>query len=170
MKIFHTDWRQWWVDALLFDALIGNTDRHQDNWGFVFRPDSIRLSPLFDNGTSLGHERLTEKVAQWSNADMDRYIKRGCHHLKWSMDEPTLTKRHLNLLRKALSEWPQTRQTAKQRMDFSEMELAKAFDDLTELDVPVCFSVERRSFMLRLLRRRHELLKELLNEYPATHY
>ena len=29
------EWRQWWVDALLFDALIGNTDRHQDNWGEV---------------------------------------------------------------------------------------------------------------------------------------
>jgi len=171
LKTFQTDWRQWWVDALVFDALIGNTDRHQDNWGFVFHPEKgIRLSPLFDNGTSLGHERLTEKVARWSNADVDRYINKGCHRLKWSLDEQPPVNRHLNLLRKILSEWPQTCQTARQRLDFSETELAEAFDDLTELDVPVCFSLERCSFMLRLLRRRHELLKELLNEYPATHY
>jgi hypothetical protein len=77
------------------------------------------------------------------------------------MDELNPTKGHLNLLRKVLSEWPQTCQTARQRLDFSETELAEAFDDLTALDVPVCFSLERRSFMLRLLRRRHELLKEL---------
>jgi hypothetical protein len=160
-KIFKTDWQQWWVDALLFDALIGNTDRHQDNWGFVFRPDSFRLSPLFDNGTSLGHERLTEKVARWSNIDLDRYINKGYHHLKWSLDEQVPINGHLNLLRKVLSEWPQTCQTAKQRLDFSEKELAETFDDLTALDVPVCFSLERRSFILRLLRRRHELLKEL---------
>ena len=40
------EWRQWWVDALLFDALIGNTDRHQDNWGFIF-----------------GHGRIGQKIS-----------------------------------------------------------------------------------------------------------
>lgn len=57
-KRLDTDWRQWWLDALTFDALIGNTDRHQDNWGLVFelRSGRIRLSPLFDNGTAMGHE------------------------------------------------------------------------------------------------------------------
>ena len=103
-KLFHTDWRQWWVDALLFDALIGNTDRHQDNWGFVFRPDCFRLSPLFDNGTSLGHERLIDKVERWSDSDINRYIGKGSHHLKWSMDEQPPINGHLNLLRKVLSE------------------------------------------------------------------
>lgn len=35
-QLLEPGWRQWWVNALLFDALIGNTDRHQDNWGFIF--------------------------------------------------------------------------------------------------------------------------------------
>ena len=30
-------WRQRWAEALLFDALIGNSDRHQDNWGLISR-------------------------------------------------------------------------------------------------------------------------------------
>jgi hypothetical protein len=53
-----------WAKALTFDALIGNTDRHQDNWGIIITrqteaPNKIkkmRISPVFDNGTSMGHE------------------------------------------------------------------------------------------------------------------
>ena len=66
------DWIQWLYDMLLFDALIGNSDRHQENWGFVFVPESAPgitppkvkgyLAPYFDNGTSLGHERYVERM------------------------------------------------------------------------------------------------------------
>ena len=50
---------------LLFDALIGNSDRHHSNWGItetkgylsvkkdVFPVNAMRLSPLYDNGSSL---------------------------------------------------------------------------------------------------------------------
>lgn len=45
---------------LIFDFIIGNNDRHQNNWGFIFKikqyklPEiKIRFSPLYDNGSSL---------------------------------------------------------------------------------------------------------------------
>lgn len=39
----------------VFDCLIGNTDRHHSNWGIIqdIKSKSIRLSPLYDNGSSL---------------------------------------------------------------------------------------------------------------------
>lgn len=39
----------------IFDALIGNSDRHHSNWGIVKNKTNgnIRLSPLYDNGSSL---------------------------------------------------------------------------------------------------------------------
>lgn len=39
----------------IFDALIGNSDRHHSNWGIVKNNVSgnIRISPLYDNGSSL---------------------------------------------------------------------------------------------------------------------
>lgn len=75
------DWRVYWGKALLFDALIGNTDRHQDNWGYLFLPreagkPNAYLSPLFDHGTSLGHERYMHLVAGWKAEDFERYIAR----------------------------------------------------------------------------------------------
>ncbi|MEX2398299.1 MAG: hypothetical protein WD491_14775, partial [Balneolales bacterium] len=33
--IIQTDWLQYWAKTFVFDALIGNTDRHQDNWGWL---------------------------------------------------------------------------------------------------------------------------------------
>lgn len=37
----------------LFDYLIGNTDRHQNNWAFIMEDGSLRFSPLYDNSSSL---------------------------------------------------------------------------------------------------------------------
>ncbi|WP_177313701.1 HipA domain-containing protein [Marinobacter gelidimuriae] len=58
------DWRLYWGLGLCFDALIGNTDRHQENWGLIWTEDSptARFAPYFDNGTSLGHELQPEKM------------------------------------------------------------------------------------------------------------
>jgi len=73
-------WQLWWARALLFDAVIGNTDRHQDNWAFLYRPAKAqqpgrwRLSPLFDNGTSLGHERFPERIRNWNDQDFARVL------------------------------------------------------------------------------------------------
>lgn len=39
---------------VLFDAIIGNTDRHLNNWEYILNLDgSIIQAPLFDNGASL---------------------------------------------------------------------------------------------------------------------
>ncbi len=46
------------VEMLLFDFLIGNTDRHQSNWAILVetsepRADATCFCPLYDNGSSL---------------------------------------------------------------------------------------------------------------------
>lgn len=38
-------WRSWWARTLAFDAVIGNTDRHSENWGFLLES---RLQPVRD--------------------------------------------------------------------------------------------------------------------------
>jgi hypothetical protein len=41
---------------LLFDAWIGNGDRHSANWGVARKLESERLAPLFDPASCLGVE------------------------------------------------------------------------------------------------------------------
>jgi hypothetical protein len=52
------------VGYLLLDALIGNTDRHHENWGVLLKssqPRSAELAPTYDHASSLGRE-LTDGV------------------------------------------------------------------------------------------------------------
>lgn len=163
-RMLPSDWQQWWVDALLFDALIGNTDRHQDNWGLVFnfKAQAFHLCPLFDNGTSLGHERFPDRVADWTEQDVERYLGKGSHHVKWALHEQPAIQGHFALLSRALAEWPETRDQAMCRLDFSTEELADSFSDLLGIDAPVRLSDARHALMLRLLRHRREHLKTLL--------
>ncbi|MFH0702765.1 MAG: HipA domain-containing protein [bacterium] len=47
---------------LIYDCLIGNNDRHDENWGlcFNFKEKKVRFAPIYDNASCLTRE-LTEK-------------------------------------------------------------------------------------------------------------
>lgn len=52
--------RRFWIDMMVFDYLIGNPDRHQNNWAFIVPIEDrnksiirVRPCPLYDNGSSL---------------------------------------------------------------------------------------------------------------------
>ncbi|WP_420451412.1 HipA domain-containing protein [Ilumatobacter sp.] len=47
-----TSW-DWFVGFVVLDALVGNTDRHQQNWA-VIQASTRRLAPTFDHASSLG--------------------------------------------------------------------------------------------------------------------
>lgn len=53
------------AEYLVFDALIGNVDRHHENWGILRKPlkeggHRGRLAPTFDHASSLGRELIDE--------------------------------------------------------------------------------------------------------------
>jgi len=160
------DWKQWWMNALLFDALIGNTDRHQDNWGFIISPPnparSYRLSPYFDNGTSLGHERFPSLIRHWTDADYARYIDKGTHHVRRTPDPNSPRPRHLELLSILLADWPETRSDAAARIDsLTAIDFREVLSDLSLIELPMPLHPERLDLVLRLLDLRLRSLKAL---------
>ena len=59
-------------DMFIVDALIGNWDRHNGNWGFLYNnaTDEVTLAPVFDCGSSLfpqADEDLMEKILSDKN-------------------------------------------------------------------------------------------------------
>jgi hypothetical protein len=49
---------------LMFDAWIGNTDRHHENWGLIIQFKDISLAPTYDHASSLGRELTDERRLQ----------------------------------------------------------------------------------------------------------
>lgn len=162
------DWLLYWAQAFLFDALIGNTDRHQDNWGFLSWTDDAgnaveRLAPLFDNGTSLGMERHLDHVRGWDDNRCEAYLGKGCHHMKWQNNDIGRC-RHFDLVAHVVNGNPRLRPVLKEALEnFSLQEFERKVRELCKLTVLVPLTNERVSFTLKLVTLRHRRLCTILS-------
>jgi len=76
------------LKVVVFDAIIGNSDRHQENWGFISYKkgrDEVVFSPIYDSGSCLGREIGDSKVEQMltDRLMLDAYISRGKCEIRW---------------------------------------------------------------------------------------
>lgn len=46
---------------LMLDVLIGNQDRHEENWGIIVSDKSLYLAPTFDHASSLGRNEVDDR-------------------------------------------------------------------------------------------------------------
>ena len=64
-------------DMFVIDAFIANFDRHGSNWGFIKKNNRYRLSPVFDNGSSLFPQLNTDEKIETvlrNQEEIDRRI------------------------------------------------------------------------------------------------
>jgi hypothetical protein len=157
----------YWAETFLFDALIGNTDRHQDNWGYLFIPDKsgvvrANLTPLFDNGTSLGHERFTDDVENWTTEDFNRYVNKGTHHMKL-LETDSSRPGHVDMLRSIITAHPQVADGLRKRVNnFSVDSLEVILRKLESMQIYVPLTPKRSDFYLKLVTlRRNNIITAL---------
>lgn len=72
---------------MVLDALIGNTDRHHENWGLVLTYEGegeqraltqLSVAPSFDHASSLGRELSdTRRAALLSSGKIEHYVRHG---------------------------------------------------------------------------------------------
>lgn len=159
---------RWWAKTLLFDALIGNTDRHTENWGFLVRraPDGspiYDLAPIFDNATSLAYELNDASVAPaWQVKDLTEYIHRGRHHCGWDMQSDFATS-HVPLCKKMIEAFPDAGAEAANVIRFPMLDIAKILHDCCEFDVGVPFTQARVDFVYSLIKTRRAMLESLVS-------
>ncbi len=57
--------REWFWDIFIVDALIGNWDRHNGNWGFLYEVDTdkMTMAPIYDCGSCL-YPQADEEIMQ----------------------------------------------------------------------------------------------------------
>lgn len=157
------------VLMLLFDGIIGNTDRHQDNWGIIYeRFDSgtirILLSPAFDNGTSLGYEIVDRKLSLFQDRNRRlTYIAKGYHHMRGARDGNCI--KHFEFVDLLLRVSENVRQMVKDFFSVDLDEIKDSLFELTSFDVPVPLDRERANFMYDLVCDRINEAKRLIAKY-----
>ena len=77
------------AEYLVLDAVIGNTDRHSENWGILQKQDSPlsieSLAPSYDHGSSLGHELMDERRERLlAENRVGDYVERGRGEIYWN--------------------------------------------------------------------------------------
>jgi hypothetical protein len=70
-------------DMFVIDALLGNHDRHLDNWGFISKGEEFLFAPVYDCGSTLGALLTDEKMCYLLNNPVsfsgEEYNERSCY-------------------------------------------------------------------------------------------
>jgi hypothetical protein len=74
------------------------------------RPHDPRICPVFDNGTSMGHEIVSSNFNRFADPKyIENYVSKGWHHMKWALSDTKKIK-HDELLIKLIDKYPETQQ------------------------------------------------------------
>lgn len=161
------------VGYLVLDALVGNTDRHHENWGVVLSyfhendPERrilssgmrIGLAPTFDHGSSLGREMLDErrKAILARSGGLKRYINKGTGGIfRCAGDRKGLSP--IALIRLVAEAYPTLFTPWQKRV--SELEDGFAIPLLEKIP-EACMSGWSREFVLAFLKESRSLILEI---------
>ncbi len=162
-----------WASILTFDTLIGNTDRHQENWGLILEDARLNpkgdgilyLSPAFDNGTALCYEILEEKLDEFDDAKLKRYLthKKAKHHMNWSLG----LYRQLNFyefMKIFTVDFPQIKPIIARHLSFTYEQVEEVLSPLVEAvsDPEYKLTRKRLDLILKLIFERKRILEETL--------
>lgn len=103
-----TDLFKDFIKIMIFDALIGEQDRHEENWGITEKQGKNFISPLYDNGDSLLREfRNTANARKYYDGikDFNVYINRS-HTIIYKEDNKNQYK-HFELIEYLYDNYPQ---------------------------------------------------------------
>ena len=151
------------AEYLVLDALIGNTDRHYENWG-VLRTDTgdnstVSLAPSFDHGSSLGRELLDERRNRLLMEDrVGKYVEKGHGAIYWS-EKGRRGPSPLELVRRGTCKHPDFFRPALMQLENLDEENLRGLVNRVPED---WMTPSAQEFAIELLRYSLEQLRELI--------
>jgi hypothetical protein len=156
-------WKEWWAQTVAFDALIGNTDRHSENWGVLISPDAeaprrYSLAPAFDNGTSLGADIRDDDVHTYLSPDrLEKFVRRGSHHVNWLSGSPT-GGQHAELCGRFAEVYGAHKDALAGIFDLRDAVIEGIAEWCLRFEFPVRFTEQRAEFVTKLLKARRDAI------------
>ena len=123
--------KSYFAEYLVLDAVIGNTDRHHENWGMLRQRHDLEwlqfLAPSFDHASSLGRELVDDRRASLLKRDrIGDYVEMGRGAIYWSSEDDRGPS-PLELVRRATGAYPDLLRPALRKVDRLENEVDNLF-------------------------------------------
>jgi hypothetical protein len=150
------------VGYLMLDALVGNQDRHHENWGLILSGEQqVTLVPTFDHASSLGrNETDNERVARLTTRDQGRTVEKYVERARSAFFHTPASEKPLSPLaafQEAAKLAPEGREYWLQRLGATGLaDYARIFDNIPAHEI----THPARDFALKMLEiNRDRLLR-----------
>ena len=162
----------YWVKMLLFDFVIGNSDRHHSNWAFILsrsRDDEsgiikVAPCPLYDNGSSLCCFIREDQLKSYLGNDVMRFNSLvDTKSISMVRVNPLVKKRppHSEVVRYLLATQPSARPIAELFLERLTMDTIHSLINVYQDEL---VSPERKSLLIKYLARKADMLREFVAE------
>jgi hypothetical protein len=158
---------EWFVGYLMLDALIGNTDRHHENWAIIqpqMEPDAQparTLAPSFDHGSSLSRELLVEEHQWRLREGWKRAGVVYANRAKSGLYESQLDKRPVHPLKAFQLAASQHPEAARGFVEHLKMVDNILIDELIERIPEERMKTESKRFVAQLIRHNRDQILEV---------
>ena len=143
--------QEFW-DMFVIDSIIGNTDRHNGNWGFLLNKNTreIEFSPIYDCGSCLNPMLEDEEIKKINEIEL-KNLAINCYSC---LKENGKKINYMSFIKQMKNE--ECNKAIKRIFAKIDIDKIKKFIDNIE-----CMSKIRKNFYKQIIERRYDILKEV---------
>ena len=142
-------------EMFIVDYLIGNTDRHNGNWGFLLNTDTkdIPFAPIYDCGSCLNPMLGDENIKELSDIELKK-LAINCYSCIRENGKKINYMQYIKSLKNDECNNAIIRIVPKINIDKID----------TFIDNIDCMSLERKEFYKKIIKLRYEIIEQVYNK------
>ena len=148
------------LKIMVFDALVGEQDRHEENWGIMRINGEYKISPLYDNGCNLLREFRKEDFAiKYYDGlkDFDTYINKSNTLI---YKENGKKYKHFELIEYLYNIYPN--QIRKEIINLEKLTDSKIEDIVNKMPDNI-ITIKHKEYIIRYIKTRKKILLDIIN-------
>ena len=152
------DTRDKFWDMFIIDSIIGNTDRHNGNWGFILnnKTNEIKFAPIYDCGSCL-NPMLEDKEMEKLNETELKNMAINCYSC---IKENGKKINYIAYIRSMRNE--ECNKAIERILYKIDLDKINVFID----EIPYMSDV-RKSFYKKIIKLRYDIIKEVCNKLKS---
>lgn len=155
---------------LIFDCIIGNNDRHDENWGILYGSalEKVKLSPIYDNASCLTYGDDETKVLELLTNEnkFEKYINSSKPPNLYLNENDGTHYKHFEIIKYLIKEEPETIELIRDMVKIDCLSYTKSvLEQIAQIEVPEVHKLtkNREKLIIKILDFRINKLKDIVN-------